>query len=275
MEKCECECDAQQCLDLVSNEDKTCEYLCACEADIACTGNSGNAAGNCEDNLCPTCTNSTQCDEDQDCIIPPGNSDGNCVDFDKCTSGKTAVCDQAYQVVAGDQNNRAKCCPGTSGCISKIFGVTATSTCGNKCGVSCLGSEKNPNMGNPGSSPTTFCAFGTSVQNFRLCTEIVDLGVGELGCDDGSGTGNNTSCCTDTTGATNMPDEDGEFHCAVPGYGCNSNATGVIGVCVDYDALTNKNDCGDRKVPLCNTSIADPCMDLTCSDIPSDLVDFP
>jgi hypothetical protein len=82
-----------------------------------------------------------------------------------CTAAKEKMCDNAYQAMTGSNNNRAKCCPSTSGCVKSTMGVIATATCGNVCGTSCLGAESNPGNA-PGYSPSTFCIFGQRVGKF-------------------------------------------------------------------------------------------------------------
>ena len=88
-----------------------------------------------------------------------------------CTAAKNAMCDDAYQAMTGSNNNRAKCCPSTSGCVKGPMNVVATATCGNVCGTSCLGDESNPGN-NPGYSPSTFCIFGQRVCEFLIPNKL-------------------------------------------------------------------------------------------------------
>jgi len=84
--------------------------------------------------------------------------------------------------------------------------VIATSSCGNICGTSCLGSESNP--GNAyGYSPNTFCLFGQRVSNMPYCpavafnyTSSTNSNLGILSCTGGNDSGgDNSICCSDTT----------------------------------------------------------------------------
>ena len=142
-----------------------CQFKCACLEACNIGGTETDAVNNCKKieinkkdyHDCPTCTTDDDCSTDQDCI-KEGDGVSFCVGSGLCTDAKSTMCDSAYTAVTGSPNQRAKCCPDTSGCIKTRIGVIHTSTCGNSCGNSCLGDEKNP--GNYGHSPTTFCSFG-------------------------------------------------------------------------------------------------------------------
>lgn len=186
---CMCECQAGYCLegavtcsaenynagtgrcDVGNNdatEDISCQYKCACLQACNVGGTATTAEGNCnkvpdpnsnaEYDDCPTCSTDSECSTDEDCV-KQDQSTSFCVGSGLCTDAKSSMCDSAYEAVTGSPNNRAKCCPDTSGCIKTRIGVIHTSTCGNTCGTSCLGDEKNP--GNYGHSPSTFCSFGS------------------------------------------------------------------------------------------------------------------
>ena len=154
----------------VSNNDATkdisCQFTCACKQACDVNGTATTAAENCkkikdgnkEYDDCPICTRDSDCSLDEDCI-KQDDTKSFCVGSGLCTDAKHSMCDLAYTAVTGSPNNRAKCCPDTSGCIKTRIGVIHTSTCGNSCGTSCLGDEKNP--GNYGHSPSTFCSFGS------------------------------------------------------------------------------------------------------------------
>ena len=121
---------------------------------------------------CPECVVGWDpCPQDMDCISTTGdysdNQTGICVDSGLCTRAKEALCDDAYEAVAGNTNNRAKCCPATSGCIKNEIGVVKTATCGTNCGA-CLVGEVSPCCGSyKNHMPSTFCKFGQRLgENF-------------------------------------------------------------------------------------------------------------
>ena len=124
--------------------------------------NEKNVDENDESN-CQTCTTTnTTCPDDTDCIIVGANTNGTCVDSGVCTADKKTLCDEAYAVVTGKTDNRAKCCPATSGCVRTQIGVKATSTCSVNCG-DCL-SEFNSQGTNV---PATFCMFGQRLSELQ------------------------------------------------------------------------------------------------------------
>ena len=193
---CKCICDPDFCLSRRptngqgATPDVSCQFDCGCKKECALTESYKNATDPSFDlsnfatyddsdvNHCQgACTNCTgdpsQCTSDEDCV-DQGQADGFsvCVESGLCTNAKDDLCDSAYEAVSGSGNNRAKCCPDTSGCIKTRIGVVHTSTCGNVCGLSCLGDEKNP--GNYGYSPSTFCAFGSRLENMPYCPNVAN-----------------------------------------------------------------------------------------------------
>ena len=183
-----CECEANYCLqgavtctsggndynvetgrcDVSNNDAKkdiSCQFQCGCKSACDVNGTATTAAGNCK-NPCQNCTTDDDCAPDQDCIIhdvTDANSTSFCVESGLCTDSKNDMCDYAYAAISGKANQRAKCCPDTSGCIKIGIGVIHTSTCGTTCGTSCLSAESNPSASVHGYSPSTFCIFGDRV----------------------------------------------------------------------------------------------------------------
>ena len=151
-----------------------------------------------------------------------------------------------------------------SGCIKSTIGVVATSSCGNVCGTSCLGSESNP--GNAyGYSPSTFCMFGQRIQNMPYCpivasnyTATSTLGV--LSCTGGNDSGgDNSICCSDQTHKGAIGDSiNGLWNC---GEGSAGNTTqyalGWPGspdgayMCIDAEASKSTQWVDGVSTPLC------------------------
>lgn len=160
-----------------SSNDVGCSFACNCGR--ACTtfnetdpdaSDYNNIDAICEnfdendESKCETCTlSNTTCPEDTDCIIVGANTDGTCVDSGVCTADKKTLCDEAYSVVAGKTDNRAKCCPATSGCVRTQIGVKATSTCSVNCG-DCLSDFNSQGT----AVPSTFCMFGDRLSEFAM-----------------------------------------------------------------------------------------------------------
>lgn len=170
----ECECECLGCLEQVSDavqgsSDVTCTIKCNCGEECSTydpndpdNSDYGASGADCT-GTCTTCTPSsdTACGEDRDCIDEGISADsGFCVDSAICTKSKEKVCDKAWKAVSGKNDNSAKCCPATSGCIKSQIGVTKTSTCSTNCG-SCLTSKQGKKQGKTTYQiPTTFCRFG-------------------------------------------------------------------------------------------------------------------
>ena len=75
-------------------------------------------------------------------------------------------------------------------------------------------------VGNPGAlygdSPSTFCIFGSKIENMIYCPTLADGTVGQYSCTDPNQNGkdqegDNTVCCTTST--------DGIFNCVADEYG--------------------------------------------------------
>ena len=160
-----CECKCEGCLvrtDTIgtgssSSNDVGCTLGCIC-GDACSSTNFNEEGATCDGtgDSCQDCSTNTECPADTDCIIDSGQSQGKCVDSGLCTAKKKDLCDVAYAAVSGGTNQRAKCCPATSGCIRTQIGVKATSSCSTNCG-SCLGDDK---LGGDIKHPITFCKFG-------------------------------------------------------------------------------------------------------------------
>ena len=144
-----------------------------CECGPACSSydetdpissNFGEDGAICNNTKCPTCVaENVTCPEDTDCIIIGDNAEGRCVDSGLCTADKKTLCDEAFSVVTGRTDNRAKCCPASSGCVRTRIGVIATSTCSVNCG-DCLSDANIQST----YIPSTFCMFGQRLSEFRL-----------------------------------------------------------------------------------------------------------
>ena len=129
------------------------------KVDAECKNVDENNESNCQ-----TCTTTnTTCPVDTDCIIVGANTNGTCVDSGVCTVDKKTLCDEAYAVVTGKTDNRAKCCPATSGCVRTQIGVKATSTCSVNCG-DCLSDFNSQGT----DVPATFCMFGQRLSEFAM-----------------------------------------------------------------------------------------------------------
>ena len=166
---CKCEGCLQKIKDVCTGSCKTNDVGCTlkCECGKACDSyNSTDPestifrdGSSCINTKCDNCTTTnTTCPDDTDCIINDGESNGKCVDSGLCTTAKKNLCDLAYASVSGSTNQRAKCCPATSGCIRTQIGGKATSSCSTNCG-SCLGGETAPGS-DKNDHPETFCKFG-------------------------------------------------------------------------------------------------------------------
>lgn len=265
--QCTCDCPSLQCYqqgnpnpidnDDRSGEDVGCFFKCECGPKCVIDNSTDPPTADC-DGECQTCTlGENDCDRDEDCIVDI------CVDSGLCTTAKTKICDEAYQVISNNPNNRAKCCPATSGCVKNSFGVTATATCSNSCGDSCIGSQSNPGNGN-GYAPSTYCVFGSRVYNMPECEDLASLNKGNLRCGnptsfdlnslDPSFRINDYICCdTNTSPDGSVFTPPGSFVCSIDGYGYNS--TGDQPVCVDPNKLTDPEySCKERQIPVCDNS---------------------
>ena len=68
------------------------------------------------------------------------------------------LCNNAFFLVTGQVNNRAKCCPDSSGCVKDNLLLPENSVCSTTCG-SCLGTIKRQDP----LEPKVFCVFEDSV----------------------------------------------------------------------------------------------------------------
>lgn len=159
-----CACDSTRCESAVSlGGDKICMSTCDCPED--CNSSTGTCDGAPELN-CATCDDSDECVDGYTC-------DGRyCVEAGKCTSRKQALCDNAYFEITGSPDQRAKCCPDTSGCVSSTLKLGWNSVCSTTCGTSCMGviqGDKNYPSVLCAADNTPFAAF----LGLEMCYEDV------------------------------------------------------------------------------------------------------
>ena len=84
----------------------------------------------------------------------------NCVEAGVCTARKNQICDNAWFLVSGSSDQRAKCCPDTSGCVKNALEIVNNSVCSTKCGA-CLGEVG----GGLNKVPIVFCEFAEDANN--------------------------------------------------------------------------------------------------------------
>ena len=237
-----------------------------CDCPEACVDGSCSAA-------CTACNAAMPCpSNDQDCV------NGICVDSAICTSAKNAICDAAYEAISGANNNKAKCCPASSACVKTEIGVVATSTCSNNCGTGCLTSDANTG-GEKGYAPSTFCSFGSRVENLAYCPILAEgllatpgnpkntSFVGRYSCEGNAAFPDNKEsiCCNDVPETCTGNNEDECFRDT--DFDCITNATRLYGfvdcpMCIDGDSATVGRS---EAVPFCNPTL---CTNTTINPAP-------
>lgn len=134
-----CACDASKCESVVSvGNDKICMSSCDCPED--CNSATGSCYDSPEENCAACGSGSGSCEDGYAC-------DGlYCVPAGRCTARKQKLCDNSYFEITGNKDQRAKCCPDSSGCVSGALKLDWNSVCSTNCGESCMGtiqSDKN------------------------------------------------------------------------------------------------------------------------------------
>ena len=166
----DCICDCKGCLGRImdsigGSKDIGCAITCDCGQACSSYNTTDpdatdyNTDGATCSGTCTACdpNSPTTCSDDQDCV------NSYCVESAICTRDKEKLCDRAWKAVSGKNDNSAKCCPATSGCIKSKIGVTKTSTCSTNCG-SCLTSKQGDKQGSiTYQIPSTFCRFGSKL----------------------------------------------------------------------------------------------------------------
>jgi hypothetical protein len=184
-----CDCDTANCeLPVSLQGEKTCSQKCDCPGD--CDG-----AGTCNDDpdfYCDPCGVDGACQ-------PGATCDGKyCIPAGDCTDRKNKLCDNAYFLITGSSDQRAKCCPDTSGCVKNKLLLTGNSVCSTTCG-DCFGTIQ-------GTAPIALCSFAES-------TASDDLGF--------------VQCYTDITKA--FCEDVANIVVDVGAYKCNTRGNGVVG----------------------------------------------
>eukprot|EP00181_Compsopogon_caeruleus_P005148 CAMPEP_0184689988 /NCGR_PEP_ID=MMETSP0312-20130426/30958_1 /TAXON_ID=31354 /ORGANISM="Compsopogon coeruleus, Strain SAG 36.94" /LENGTH=705 /DNA_ID=CAMNT_0027147401 /DNA_START=795 /DNA_END=2912 /DNA_ORIENTATION=+ len=180
-------CDSSKCFGLVNVAgEEVCSFLCS-----SCVQQCDGGTCNSSEAVCTTCSNDSDCPAGESC-------DGKfCSPVGICTARKNVLCDDVYSFITGKTDERAKCCPSTSGCTKDELNQTSTAVCSTTCG-SCLGVIG----GTLTDYPKVLCEFKNSSLGLGLPTCFDGIAangtMGSKGCTGDGGDG--TVCCANDGG---------------------------------------------------------------------------
>jgi len=97
-----------------------------------------------------------------------------CVPAGVCTQRKGQVCDNAFYTITGNEAQKSKCCPPTSGCLKSELKFADNTLCSTTCG-SCIGTIGGG--GNTANYPMAQCSFASTTETedigFAKCYESI------------------------------------------------------------------------------------------------------